>query len=65
MPQFISIYLDITAEAEMEKADEELRRLGIARSTFFQKLLPSAALRLKEMNHKDDIFNANFGPLKL
>ncbi len=65
MPQFISIYLDVTSESTMEEVDNELKRLGISRSTFFQKLLLPSNLRLKEMKHKDDIFNADFGPLKL
>lgn len=65
MSKFFSIYLNRKSESNLIEIKSELKRLGITPNRFFQTLMLPSKLRLKEMKDKRDLFNGNFGPIRI
>ncbi len=65
MPKYTSIYLNGTRQRDLARITKELDRLGISQNSLFNSILPHMAARLQEMKHKHELFNGNFGPIRI
>lgn len=65
MPKYISIYVNENNADTVKEIDKQLKRLKLNRNKFFNALLLPMKLRLEAMQDGRDLFNGNFGPIKM